>query len=143
MGYPDRMRALFEALDLTRPGLEKTAAAIQHNDPPGACRALLAYYRGGDSASWVRAEPVAPGTENDDEADALLADRFTFYRQLSVIPRLPDGRLDWNHRGPENDMEWAWALNRHQHLGTLLKAYRAHRPGPGTSRGSTGIFGTG
>jgi hypothetical protein len=39
------------------------------------------------------------------------------------VPRLPDGHLKWDHNGPEDDIEWAWALNRHYPISHILPHY--------------------
>ena len=120
---PERMRALFGELDLDRPGLEKIRSAYQEESLGSACHALLEYYRNGTSGDWYRREAVPQGTTRDEAADAVCKDRFTFYGRTSVVSRHEDGRLDWAHRGPDDDIEWAWALNRHHHLGILLNAF--------------------
>lgn len=122
--YPERIAALFEALDLGREGLAKVKDAASRGDTAAACEALLAYYRRGVSGQWLRQPDVPPGEGRDEQAEAVLLDTFTFYRQTDRVPRRPDGGLVWAHRGPTNDWEWTLALNRHHHLGHLLSAYR-------------------
>ena len=39
---------------------------------------------------------------------------------VSAVPRLETGGLDWDYRGPKNEIDWCYMLNRHQHLDTLL-----------------------
>jgi hypothetical protein len=58
-------------------------------------------------------------------AEAALADTFTFQGvQGSPIAANRTG-YDWDHRGPKNDQEWAWFLNRHRYFQTLYLAYQA------------------
>ena len=118
-----RVKRLFNHLDLTRDGLGEVEGAVGQKDWPRACRALLAYYRNSDSGEWLRRQPPESGQGTVPEAEDILDDRFTFYSQESKVPRRPDGGLDWDHKGPDNDREWAWALNRHYHIETLLDAY--------------------
>ena len=122
--YPERMQALFRALDLERPDLAAVRRAYGEGSLAAAGHALLDHYRGGTSGSWLRREAVAVGADRDQAADAICEDRFTFYGRTAVVPRRADGRLDWDCRGPDDDVEWAWGLNRHHHLGTLLEALR-------------------
>ncbi len=118
--HPERVQGLFEALDLERPGLEAAAGAAAKADWVGACEALLAYY-----AQRMPAVPASVREAKASEAaEAMLERRFTFYRETGTVPLTAAGGMDWDHRGPSNDREWAWGLNRHSHLHTLLGAYR-------------------
>ncbi|MBD3188444.1 hypothetical protein GF325_16555 [Candidatus Bathyarchaeota archaeon] len=61
----------------------------------------------------------------DDTTSAdIHKDTFCFYNVTGVVKRQEDGNLDWHYLGPENDREWAWALNRHYFLRALYHAYR-------------------
>ncbi len=122
--HPERVRKLFAALDLERKELKPVKAAVGRKDWPAACRALLAHYRDAKDAGWLRLPPVKPGTKRDSRADPLLKDTFTIQAVTARQPRLKNGRLNWAHRGPRNDQEWAWLLNRHGHFGRLLGAWR-------------------
>lgn len=116
-----RIERLFAALELTHPGLEAVRTAAEAKDWPGACTRLVAYYRDGADLSGpvIEQEPV----ETVPAADAIASGTFTFYNVPSEVPRTESGGLDWTHQGPTQDREWAWALNRHGHLGVLLRAY--------------------
>lgn len=122
--YPKRMQELLGALNLDTPGLEEVEQAFHQGALSEACEALLKYYQNSKSGAWLRREAVALGKAQDQSADAVCEDRLTFYEQTSLVPRRADGRLQWDHMGPSNDKEWAWALNRHYHLGQILAAYR-------------------
>lgn len=123
--FPERVERLFEALDLDRPGLESVKQAIADDDRAAACGALLYYYRNGTSASWLRGSLPQTGTDTVPKAEAVLDDTFTFYTLTARVPRSATGGLDWHYRGPNDDREWAWGLNRHHHLSILLGAYRS------------------
>ena len=58
--YPARIKALFEALDLERAGLQDVKAALARVDSVGACKALLEYYRTCQSGKWLRWEKSPP-----------------------------------------------------------------------------------
>jgi len=122
--HPERVRALFEALDLDSPGLSAVRQAAESENLPEACRALLEYYREGTTANWLRGPLPEPGEGTIPEAEAVRNDTFTFYTLTDRVPRTDSGGLDWHYRGPNDDKEWAWALNRHFHLARLLEAYR-------------------
>ena len=97
------------AVNLSYPGLEAVAAAQRSGDLDAACEALAAYYAAANTSSWLRMAPVAPGTGrvgNGSEVDNVV-DRDYFYMAGvdtgAVIPRLPDGGLNWTFKGPRND----------------------------------------
>ena len=121
--YPNRVSKLLAALDLGRKGLERVKDAVEKKDFPAACEALLDYYRKSDSGAWLRKEPPKSGKGTDPTCEKILKDTFTFYTVTAKVPRRKTGGLQWAYRGPENDTEWAWALNRHSHLKSLLDAY--------------------
>jgi len=67
---------------------------------------------------------------NDDtrrEADAALTGIFTEQGVTGTLPRRPDGGFDWSWRGPNNDPEFAWFLNRQHHIPALFVAWRETR----------------
>lgn len=124
-GDPPRMAALFESLNLDNPDLALVKSAVSKKAWAEACEALLAYYRVADRPAFSAAPIEAPRDNAAIErADAALNDTFTFYDQTAKVPRRPDGGLHWDYTGPNDDKEWAWALNRHFHLDWLLDAYR-------------------
>jgi hypothetical protein len=120
---PERVGALLDALDLSRPELKTIKQAVDAGDRVAACTALVAYYRSADTTAWLR----NPQPEVDDDtlkaADLALKDTVTFYDQTDRVPRKPNGGLDWDYKGPTNDLEWTLALNRHFHIGWLFQAY--------------------
>src|SRR5690606_24570573 len=105
--------------------LESVKAAVDEGDYPAASERLLEYYRTGETASWLRTPPTPPPGDHA-EAFAILNDIYSpLGGDAATLPRLKSGGLDWHYRGPEGDVEWAFSLNRHSHLRTLLEAYRA------------------
>lgn len=123
--HPDRVKRLFEALDLDRPGLEQVKAAVSRQDLPVACDALLAYYRDGKSMAWLRtAKAPEPTTQRDAAGDAILKDTFTFNSVTGLQARRKDGGLDWHYTGPKDEIEWGALINRHGWFGDLLAAWR-------------------
>ncbi len=121
---PERIQSLFTALNLDLPELAEARSAAADGRWPEACRALLHHYdeRFRESASASDALLSEPRLF---DADRMFEDRFTFYGVEDVVPRRADGGLDWHWRGPTDDPEWAWGLNRHFYMATLLDAYRA------------------
>ncbi|MEL7588565.1 MAG: alginate lyase family protein [Prolixibacteraceae bacterium] len=116
-----RMNTIFQQLDLSKEGLQGVKAAYESGDLAGACRLLLRYYDSRPASHSKEHPPVSEQTIAS--ADSILNDCFTFQRVAGRVPRRDDGHLDWSFEGPENDIEWAWALNRHYPVNTLLAAY--------------------
>jgi hypothetical protein len=121
--YPGRVKNIFKNLDLNRPGLEKVKSAWEKNEQVKACDLLLQYYSKGRSGSWLRKELPAASAARSGEADSIVNRIFTFYNQPFTVPVDAEGHLDWTCHGPADDIEWAWGLNRHYHINTLLNAY--------------------
>jgi hypothetical protein len=121
-----RLDALFAALDLARPDMAGVKARLDAGDRAGAARALMAHYRQRSAPGWLGADYRRHAPDSGGEAAqrekalAALGDTFTFQGVTGTAPRLPDGRLDWDHRGPRNDREWALFFNRHFLLLPLL-----------------------
>ncbi len=122
--YPDKVSGLMAALDLARPGLEAVKAAVENDDMPAACDALIAYYRDTDTCQWLRIPPVVPGEDRDSEGDALLNDTFPFLGITGTEIRKPNGAINWLSYGDDNDVEWQCCLNRHSYFNTLLRAWQ-------------------
>jgi len=121
--YPDRMKSMLESLNLDLPKLQGVKDAYEANNIVEACELLLEYYKTGESNPHLRTElPIETSTSNPN-ADTILQDIYTFQTVTGKVPRNADEQLKWNHNGPEDDIEWAWALNRHYPVTSLLSAY--------------------
>jgi hypothetical protein len=121
--YPDQMKSIFENLDLNYKGLENVKKAYEKNDLPNACDLLLKYFSKSETAGRLKKEQPKFSEKTVSEADSILQDIYTFQRIAGHVPRLPDGHLNWSFNGPEDDIEWAWALNRHYPVNGLLSAW--------------------
>lgn len=121
--YPERIDHLFQSLDLDREGLQTVKEAVNRGGVVEACNALLAYYRTSNNAKYLWRTQPRPSNKVDSQADSIMRDLFVFYELPDRVPRTSNGQLDWTHQGPDNDIEWAWGLNRHGHLDILLEAY--------------------
>ncbi|WP_247232051.1 alginate lyase family protein [Telluribacter sp. SYSU D00476] len=120
---PGTMKKMLDQFDLDRPGMEKVKQAHAKGDLVQACKELLAYYRNGNTASYLR--KTQPGTSTKTIADADTVLNYVFYVQnvRGQVPLLADGHRDWHYQGPNNDKEWAWLSNRHTQLGEVYNAY--------------------
>ena len=122
--HEPRVDALFETLDLCSEELGSVTGAWKSGDKVAACRALLSHYVSSDLAEKWGAEEVEAGEDTTAAAEAILRDTYTFQNVTGTPDRKADGSLDWTYRGPNDDAEWAYFLNRHGHIRTLLSAYR-------------------
>lgn len=127
--HPQRMEGLLAAIDVTRPGLEEVRTQIESGDQAAALRALVRYYRAAPAPPWIANDLTshAPRSWTAEEARAeaahALGDVFTFQGVTGQAPRLASGGLDWTHRGPRDDLEWALFFNRHFHMLPMLRQY--------------------
>jgi len=122
--HADVVDRLFDALDLNREELSEVRSAYEAGDRVLACEVLLDFYNKKAKTSGRLINPVTPGNGTHLEAEQILNDTFTFQNVMGTVPKQADGSLDWTHRGPNDDREWAYFLNRHGYLGTLLSAYQ-------------------
>ena len=118
--YPEQVNFIFQKLDLSHPGLEEVSKAYASNNLPLACKNLLAYY---SKSKLVITELPEATQKSNAAADSILEGIYTFYRVTDKVQHLADGHLNWSYAGPYNDVEWAWALNRHYPVTDLFKAY--------------------
>ncbi|MPR35944.1 alginate lyase family protein [Salmonirosea aquatica] len=120
---PETMKTMLDQFDLNTPGLEKVKQAQAKGDLVQACKELLAYYKKGNTATYLRKSQPAASTKTVADADTVL--NYVFYVQnvRGVPPLLPDGHRDWYYKGPNNDREWAWLSNRHSQLLEVYNAY--------------------
>jgi len=121
--WPDQIRAIFRHLDLSNKGLEEVKKAWEQNDLPDACTLLLGYYENSPVAKKRAKDQPTPSDQTTEAGEQVLQHTFTFYQVTSKVPLLDNGHLNWDYEGPGNDMEWAWALNRHHPLGIALSEY--------------------
>jgi hypothetical protein len=121
--WPEQIKTIFQHLDLDREGLEEVRKAWEKNDLPKACTLLLRYYENCPVAQKRAKDQPTPSDQTTDTGEQVLQNTFTFQQVTGKVPLLDNGHLKWDYEGPENDIEWAWALNRHYPLGTLLPEY--------------------
>ena len=120
---PERVRTLFDSLNLERPGLEKTKQAVLAGDYPSACTELILYYRNARTAKWLRRAPADDRLKSDPNVDPMLADEFVFYGDLGKVPRTPSGGLMWSYSGPKSDPEWGRSLSKMDYFTALMNSY--------------------
>ncbi len=118
--YPEQIKSIFQNLNLGYPGLQEVKKAWEANNIPLACKNLLAYY---GKSERIDNDLPQVSQKTNATADSVLQDIYTFQLVSDKVPHLADGHLNWDYMGPEKDIEWAWALNRHYPVNELLKAY--------------------
>ena len=118
-GTPLRPEQLFEVLDLSRPGLEETAAAVRSGKMAEASAALLAYYRGRREPAWPGASPEAAGEGKRvtpltcSEADREVAEKALrhVFRPYEAYPERdygPEINWDWD---PYGNIQWPCGMH--------------------------------
>eukprot|EP01043_Picozoa_sp_COSAG02_P025374 COSAG02_NODE_1424_length_12684_cov_13.471116_2_plen_782_part_00 len=118
--------ALMTSINVTYPGLEAVRTALSTGDNEGACVALADYYRGGQTAIWLRARsiPIPSARMAGGAADGVLRDHYSFYGTAADVPRHPSGALNWSFcPAPQFDSQWMLALQRHTAFETLAQAW--------------------
>lgn len=122
--YPSKVKKLLVHLDKKNSELEEVHAAVRDDQIIKATRILLKYYRTTETAQWLQ-HYASELSGNEYRARKILQDEYRFKGKVDTIPRNQNGGLNWMHGGPDDDQEWAFALNRHSHIETLLEAYLA------------------
>ena len=54
-----------------------------------------------------------------------LVDTYDFYTVTATVPRDADGGLDWDFKGPNDDVEYMYALSRHSAWASLTQAWNS------------------
>ncbi|MFW2439595.1 MAG: heparinase II/III family protein, partial [Arenicellales bacterium] len=125
---PRRFEQLFSEINMDHPGLEKTKEAIQGGDYLAAAYELLDYYRKSRWSTVAANTPVPDGDSIDSErlyrGQSNLRDTYTHQRVTGPLVRLENGLMDWQHRGPNDDEQWAHYHNRHYFFRNLLLGYQ-------------------
>jgi hypothetical protein len=125
--YPERVKRLFEKLDLEREDLKSVKESVDKSDLPEACRLLLEYYREKRTKNWLEKTrnlfemPVSP------DPSEIMNNEFRMNDLKAKVPLSKTGEWDWADQGPRNDREWAFSLNRHYHFYVLCKAWEKEK----------------
>ncbi|GHB83063.1 alginate lyase family protein [Persicitalea jodogahamensis] len=121
---PETMKTMLDQFDLDTPGMEKVKQAHQNGDLVQACKYLLAYYKSGNTANFLRKPLPSASNKTVAEADTILNYIFIVQNVRGEVPLLSDGHRDWYYKGPNNDKEWAWLSNRHSQLLEVFNTYQ-------------------
>lgn len=121
-------KALFDFLDLTRPGLEVVSSDVKAGDLEAARHDFVTYLKTRTNVTWyidwrkgLTYEVRDPGydtTEADKYASNLLVSTG-FWHQFGPV-------VDWHANPTPNEYhEWTWQLSRHPYWPVMGKAYWA------------------
>lgn len=121
--WPDRIESIFRQLNLEGEDLHQVKQAYESNNISEACDLLLKYYASKAPKRAINTVLPAESTKRNALADSIVQDIFTFQQVTGRVPRTTGGHLSWSFEGPQDDIEWAWALNRHYPVNTLLPLY--------------------
>ncbi len=119
--YPKLIENLVGRLNLDHPGMERVKKAAQSDPPARIASEILNYYT---SKSDGTVSKLFPDNPPPKDLGDLTNDYFTFQLVRGKQPRVASGLYDWANRGPNNDREWAYFLNRHAYLRDNLGAYK-------------------
>jgi hypothetical protein len=124
---------VFNALDLSRPGLASVAAAWKRKDTTLAVSELARYYRTRSEVSWQSEVSHLDHLSPLSRAVVTAAVEGKF--QGGEVPPLysfPNGNIDWHFnatyhvQGQAPNNEWQWQLNRMSFWNDLSIAYRTN-----------------
>ncbi len=116
-------QALYELIDLERPGLEDVKKACNKGDFKAADKALLKYFRSrkGITLTDVNLDKVTIKKDEQRWADESLEHKFYAHKGYQPSYFYGDD-IDWRY-WPVKDNELRWQLHRHYWFIPLTKAY--------------------
>jgi hypothetical protein len=116
-----RLEGLIEALDTEHPEMATVVGEWQQGNESHALTTLATHFKNRTFDTKLLEPPFLP--ENfTGQADQVLAGRFYLLGDYANVPSTPSGLIDWHYRGPLDDKEFAWMLNRHVEFPMLLQA---------------------
>jgi hypothetical protein len=122
-------RELFDALDLSLPGLASVQKAVAQGDFATAQHELANYYRQRTDPAWKFDAASEPSTK-----DPVAEDAVNGTVQGGLVPpkhTFDDNKIDWFYNetfvipGLAHNQEWQWQLCRMSFWANLGNAYRA------------------
>lgn len=123
-----RMDGLFAELSDAYPEIHTAKQLWQSREYAKACETLLDYYANRPALpndvlfGWnYKANPYHNPVYAEELAPDVTTLRFTIQGVTATQRLRADGEIDWQWRGPKNDPEWAWLLNRHAFFYILAK----------------------
>jgi hypothetical protein len=119
----------FDALDLTRPGLEKVRAAVAAGDMAAAKSEFRTYFLARRDVKWFRnwfeRAPHPEKRPSTSRADEALQHIYNFDGKKYDLGANVDWASNQRNEGEAATVEWNAALNRHFFFTDLAAAYEA------------------
>lgn len=119
--HGQRLERLFSELDPDNPAIAEIQAIWKAGDRATAASALCAFYRNKAFPLDVLDAPLIPANFIE-HAEAAIRAEFFLLNEWEQAALTPAGGIDWAGRGPRNDKERAWMLNRHAFFLSLAEA---------------------
>lgn len=120
---PEAVLQFFDRINLEFSGLENVKKAVASKNMVQACRLLIEYYKTRKNNTWLNGSKGDTTTTPVTTAEHAMSDTFTFQDIKGKLPRLVNGKRNWYYKGPNNDIEWAFFLNRHFYFNDLSADY--------------------
>jgi len=124
---PNRLKSIFQTLDLSQPGLSAVNSKLSQGDTVAAAKALLEYYNRVDRSWVLSAIETADIGDYIEVANALVSDTIIREGDRVRIPLDTSRGWQWDFTGPHQDDEFAYSLNGHQFLPALYLAQRERK----------------
>ena len=121
--YPEKIKTMLGEFNLDYDGMDMVRQAYDSGEITEACVQLLAYYKNGNTARFLRKVQPVKTTQTESLADTILKNVFVVQNVRGKVPIDADGHRDWYYKGPNNDREWAWLSNRHSQISFVLDIY--------------------
>lgn len=119
--------ALYDLLDLERPGLEGVKKAVAKGDTAAADKELLKYFRNRSGIVQIDVDLENVTIKKDEQRWADESLEHKFYAHKGYQPSYFYGDdIDWRY-WPVKDNELRWQLHRHYWFIPLTKAYHLTR----------------
>lgn len=122
--HHQRLEALFSVLDPDHPKVGPIIKKWETGERERSARALMKYLRSKPLPISIDQDLPRPTPTTLERASDAIEGRFTL-QGVAGEALDPEGGIDWRARGPRNDREWSWFLNRHSHFPDLASAWQS------------------
>ncbi len=121
--YPDRVRSLIQALDLSSPSLNQVSRELQDGDTIAACEALIQHFKTVER-DWVVSTLEDVSQDIINEHSRMLNSGIVSINDVKArVPLNAYGGWQWDFTGPNKDDEFGYSLNSHRYLSVLYLKY--------------------
>ncbi len=117
-----RLDKLMDSLDWEHSSLKDDFASYQSLKEKSV--ALVEYYRNRDVEVGLLPKPLFFDADVQIRATLALENKFSVQGIIAKQALMPNGNVDWDYKGPKDDQEWAWVMNRHDYFSDLMSIWR-------------------